>query len=255
MLKKQPFCWKCTSAITTLTKGNSFVLDGCTEYGCTECSDIKNYADAEKLCPLFDHSPKKVILTVIDGEVSLVEKPDNILVEVRDYVDTDDVADAYEQDEQGDTYRVFSFPATKIKFSANGKQCFTDVEIDLIEQDEPMLYINYYRCPDCSNEWDNERSCQCDDECGECGCSDISPYKSDDIEQEDKNEALKNITVLQHDVSYFLGENELLTIEVGDTEYEHILYMIQEGYIEGELNKTDPKDDEKTIIGWWKIVK
>lgn len=194
--KKQPFCWKCNSAITTLTKSNAFELTGCTE-----CSDIKDYADAEKLCPLL-LNPNKVILTVIDGEVSLLEKPDNILVEVRDYVDTDDIADAYEQDERGDTYRVFSFPAEEIDLGSEQ----TIVKLD------PML---------------------------------VKPLKS----------ALKNITILQHNVSYYLDENELLTIEVGDCEYEHIHYMITEGYIEGELNKTDPKDDEKTIIGWWKIVK
>jgi len=60
--------------------------------------------------------------------------------------------------------------------------------------------------------------------------------------------ALKHVTVLLHDVAYFLGENELLTIEVGDCEYEHIYYMITEGYIEGELNKDG-------IRGYWKIVK
>lgn len=197
--KKQPFCWKCSSAVTVLTKSdNSFELDGCTEN-----PDIKCLADAEKLCPLFDHSVK-VVIAVVDGEASIVEKPDYVSVEVRDYTTDVEIFAYCEQDEEGDYYRVFSFPATKIEFSANGKQCFTDVEI---EQEEPL------------------------------------------------KSALKHITILQHDIAYYLDENKLLTIEVGDCEYEHILYMITEGHVEGELNKTDPKNDGETIVGWWKIVK
>ena len=127
-----------------------------------------------------------------------------------------------------------------IEEPANEPNTFTDVEIK---------YLNHYRCPDCGNEWEDEWDCEVDDECGECGCRHISPYESDDIEENKSlKSALKHISVLLHDVSYYLGENELLTIEVGDCEYEHIHYMITEGYIEGELNKNG-------IRGWWKIVK
>jgi len=169
MSDKIPMCWKCASAMKTLTKGQgAFELTGCTE-----CDDIKNFADAQKLCPLIDNSSKKVVIAVVDGECSIVEKPDNIAVEVRDYVDgVDEETDGYHTDKDGDTYRVFSFPAKKIKFSANGDNAFTDVE---------LKFHNYYECPNCGHEWEDEWDCMVDDECGECGCSDISPYKSDDI--------------------------------------------------------------------------
>lgn len=41
----------------------------------------------------------------------------------------------------------------------------------------PCVWLNYYAC-DCGNEWTDAWSCQCDDECGECGIS-ISPIESD----------------------------------------------------------------------------
>lgn len=41
----------------------------------------------------------------------------------------------------------------------------------------PCVWLNYYRC-ECGNEWDSAWSCQCDEECGECG-KDYSPYNSD----------------------------------------------------------------------------
>ncbi len=106
--KKQPFCWKCASAITTLTKNDSsFELTGCTE-----CSDIKNYADAQKLCPLFDHS-EKVTIAIVDGEASIMQKPDNIAVEIRDYtIDVEDYSKC-KQDPEGDHYREILFPRDK----------------------------------------------------------------------------------------------------------------------------------------------
>ena len=42
-------------------------------------------------------------------------------------------------------------------------------------------YLNTYHCSDCGIEWGGEWSCACDDECPCCGCSDLSPIKSDDI--------------------------------------------------------------------------
>lgn len=286
--KKQPFCWKCTSKIETFTDlAKSFVLIGCAEEPKIEC-----YDDAKKLCPLLDHSPKKVILTVIDGEVSLVEKPDNVSIEVRDYVEVDD--ETYPQihkDEQGDTYRVFSFPATRIKFSANGKQCFTDVEINLGSEQvvvdiEQEIAIDITIIGKNSNVVMKDKGIKtisdlCDyvDSCGGTICSgaggcnrcmrvddfpEIAPDGNhfvckeclqNKFPEELLKSGLKNITILQHNISYYLGENELLTIEVGDSEYEHIHYMITEGYNEGELNKTNPHDEDDTIIGWWRIVK
>jgi hypothetical protein len=77
----------------------------------------------------------KIILAVSGGIVSILEKPDNVNVEIRDYDvegDWDEENIGCKKDKDGDRYQEFLFPATEIKFSANGKQCFTDVERKLI---------------------------------------------------------------------------------------------------------------------------
>lgn len=68
-------------------------------------------------------------------------------------------------------------------------------------------------------------------------------------EEEDTN---REITILQHNISYYLDDDSM--IELGDSESEHIEYMIGQGYCEGELNKSG-KDGNDGIRGWWKIVK
>lgn len=68
-------------------------------------------------------------------------------------------------------------------------------------------------------------------------------------DEEDEN---SHIEILQHDVSYYLDDDS--EIELGDSESEHIEYMIGQGCSSGELNKTDPKDDD-SIRGWWSITK
>lgn len=47
----------------------------------------------------------------------------------------------------------------------------------------PCVWRNHYRC-ECGAEWDDEWSCQCDDECGECG-KDYSPFESEWLGPED----------------------------------------------------------------------
>ncbi len=51
----------------------------------------------------------------------------------------------------------------------------------VIDHDLDDEVRNYYRHEECSNglaiQWDSEWSCECDDECPNCG-KDISPYKS-----------------------------------------------------------------------------
>lgn len=55
-------------------------------------------------------------------------------------------------------------------------------------------FRNFYRCPQCETEWEDEWDSTCDDDCPACGCRHISPYQSEDIETEevevhfDKNE-------------------------------------------------------------------
>ena len=50
-----------------------------------------------------------------------------------------------------------------------------------IEKDVVMKYHNYYKCPQCETEWEDDWDCMVDDECPECGQRHISPYKSEDI--------------------------------------------------------------------------
>ena len=42
-------------------------------------------------------------------------------------------------------------------------------------------YRNFYECPDCGAQWQDEWSCMCHDECGDCGSRDISPVRSTDL--------------------------------------------------------------------------
>ena len=118
--------------------------------------------------------PDKAVITIASGCAEVIDKPDALHIEIHDY----DVEGEWVKenpncftDSEGDDYQVLSFPATRIKFSANGDQAFTDVE---------MKFRNYYRCPDCENEWDDIWDSTCDDKCGECGCS-CSPVSSVDI--------------------------------------------------------------------------
>jgi hypothetical protein len=43
------------------------------------------------------------------------------------------------------------------------------------------IFRNYYRCPECSREWEDERDCPCDDRCAECGAKAVSPYRSEEV--------------------------------------------------------------------------
>lgn len=46
---------------------------------------------------------------------------------------------------------------------------------------EESQFLNHYRCPSCQHEWDNQWSATCDDECPNCGASNISPWRSEDL--------------------------------------------------------------------------
>ena len=50
--KKIPMCWKCSSKITEqVDNSKPIFVDSLTVIGCKECKEIKNYSDAEKMCP------------------------------------------------------------------------------------------------------------------------------------------------------------------------------------------------------------
>ena len=42
-------------------------------------------------------------------------------------------------------------------------------------------YLNYYRCPHCLQEWQDEWDCACNDKCSTCH-KEIEPYASELIE-------------------------------------------------------------------------
>lgn len=42
-------------------------------------------------------------------------------------------------------------------------------------------YLNRYECYRCSEAWEDEWSCGCDDECPSCGARHVSPLDSDDL--------------------------------------------------------------------------
>jgi len=71
-------------------------------------------------------------------------------------------------------------------------------------------------------------------------------------ESQTKENTNKHIIILNHDISYYFDDDS--KIEIGDCESEHIIYSINQGYSEGELNKSD-KNGSDGIRGWWQIVK
>ena len=44
------------------------------------------------------------------------------------------------------------------------------------------MFRNFYECDDCGHEWEDIWSCQCDDDCPECGARHMTPFKSEDAE-------------------------------------------------------------------------
>jgi hypothetical protein len=42
-------------------------------------------------------------------------------------------------------------------------------------------FLNYYKCPKCGFEWPDVWTAMCDDDCLNCGCRHVQPYKSEDL--------------------------------------------------------------------------
>jgi hypothetical protein len=42
-------------------------------------------------------------------------------------------------------------------------------------------YRNFYHCAHCDQEWEDQWSCMCDDDCPDCGARHMSPYDADDL--------------------------------------------------------------------------
>lgn len=50
-----------------------------------------------------------------------------------------------------------------------------------------VRFRNYYRCARCGHEWTDEWSAMCDDDCPQCGARHMSPYRSEDMERENRH--------------------------------------------------------------------
>ena len=73
-------------------------------------------------------------------------------------------------------------------FSHNGQsfdeRCETWARhaVDQLEEElESKRFRNFYRCPSCGHEWEDEWDSMCDDQCPCCHLKNISPYRSEDL--------------------------------------------------------------------------
>src|SRR5438067_6548794 len=55
-----------------------------------------------------------------------------------------------------------------------------------------MQFRNYYECAKCGREWTDVWLAQCDDDCPQCGARHMSPYKSEDVSDDDVGRAQVN---------------------------------------------------------------
>lgn len=62
---------------------------------------------------------------------------------------------------------------------------FDDDFDDPFEEDEAW-FINHYCCPRCDHEWSDEWDAMSDDDCPNCGCRHITPYHSDEGDEDDE---------------------------------------------------------------------
>lgn len=45
-----------------------------------------------------------------------------------------------------------------------------------------MRWLNHYTCERCGHDWEDEWSCQCDDDCPACGARHMSPHTCDELD-------------------------------------------------------------------------
>jgi predicted nucleic acid-binding Zn-ribbon protein len=69
-------------------------------------------------------------------------------------------------------------------------------------------FLNHYTCDRCGEDWTDEWSCMCDDDCPECGARHMSPYESDDLthiveQRGEKFVALRSPEAAEHSPDYF----------------------------------------------------
>jgi len=109
MTKKMPICWKCASAVIVPN-------DDSKSHGLESCKEepkIKDYQDAENMCPLL---PQKTVLCINGGVASVIVMPENSILEIRDYdVEGmwDEANEGCKVDSDGDRYQEIIFDSTE----------------------------------------------------------------------------------------------------------------------------------------------
>jgi hypothetical protein len=68
-------------------------------------------------------------------------------------------------------------------------------------------YRNHYHCGDCGTDWEDEWSCNCDDDCPSCGSRHWSPVDWDDLtetlfEAKDSFVVMQSPPTAEHEPSY-----------------------------------------------------
>lgn len=58
---------------------------------------------------------------------------------------------------------------------------YTGGFLDDVKEAEDINFQNYYRCPECMEEWSDVWTATCDDDCPKCGTRHISPYDSEEL--------------------------------------------------------------------------
>src|SRR5262249_760403 len=60
-----------------------------------------------------------------------------------------------------------------------------EAEEDVDDEPTPALFINYYICENCDHTWSDIWSAMCDDDCPHCGSRHMSPFKSEEVAEEE----------------------------------------------------------------------
>ena len=62
-------------------------------------------------------------------------------------------------------------------------QAAAGVDVSDDDDDDATMFRNHYECDDCGHVWSDDWSAQCDDDCPECGARHMSPFKSEDLDE------------------------------------------------------------------------
>lgn len=78
----------------------------------------------------------------------------------------------------GDVPETFSFHGQSFDERC---EAWAQHAVDQLEEELCRRFRNFYRCPSCGHEWEDEWDSTCDDQCPACRLKNISPYRSEDL--------------------------------------------------------------------------